>query len=68
MPAHKGSAHHLAVLTADLVLSARKEYRQDGVTVASLALRYGVKPSALRRAIHGITWKHLTETETPDVA
>jgi transposase-like protein len=68
MPAHKGSAHHLAVLNDDLVREARKQYRQGGVTVAELAEQFSCKPSALRRAIHGITWKHLENTETPDVA
>lgn len=68
MPAHKGSAHHLAVLNDDLVREARKEYRLGGVSVQELATRYNVKTSALRRAVTGKTWRHVTETETPDAA
>jgi hypothetical protein len=36
MPAHKGSRHHLAVLTEDNVRSAREEYRK-GSTIKELA-------------------------------
>lgn len=70
MPAHKGSAHHLAVLTEDAVREARKEYRRGGISARELSERYGVTPGALRRAIAGTTWTHIADTppETPDAA
>jgi transposase-like protein len=61
MPARKGAAHHLAVLTDEIVRDARKQYRQGGVTIAELAEEYGCKRTALSRAIHGNTWAHLKD-------
>lgn len=69
MPAHKGSAHHLAILSEDDVREARKEYRAGGISAAELATRYGVSAGAMRRAINGITWQHLNDaTEATDAA
>lgn len=69
MPAHQGSAHHLAILTEDDVRDARKEYRAGGISAAELATRYGVSAGAMRRAISGATWKHLNDTtEAADAA
>lgn len=67
MPALKGSAHHLAILTEDSVRDARKEYRLGGISARELAERYGVSTGAMRRAINGITWTHLNDPqELPD--
>jgi hypothetical protein len=66
MPAHKGSAHHLAVLNETSVREARREYRLGGISVRELADRYGVTTGAMRRAIHGITWAHVTATPLED--
>jgi hypothetical protein len=70
MPAHKGSRHHLAVLTDADVLDARKEYRKGGISAAELAGRYNVSAGAMRRAIKGTTWSHLPDavTVTTDAA
>jgi transposase-like protein len=71
VPAHRGSAHHLAVLTEDAVRIARQEAASGTATVKELALRFGVSAGAMRRAINGLTWKHLitdTAQETPDAA
>lgn len=68
MPAHKGSAHHLAVLDEDAVRAARRDYRTGKATAIQLAERYGVTAGAMRRALNGKTWKHLGYTETPDAA
>jgi hypothetical protein len=66
-PAHKGSAHHLAVLTEEAVKAARTAHRQ-GARPADLAIKYGVTAGAMRRALSGATWKHLTDTESADAA
>lgn len=68
MPAHKGSAHHKAVLDDDAVREARKEFRTGHATPAELAARYGITPGAMRRALNGRTWQHLADTEVPDAA
>lgn len=69
MPAHKGSGHHLAVLSEDAVREARRDHRTGQATASQLAARYGVSDGAMRRAINGQTWKHLSEpTETADAA
>lgn len=67
MPAHQGSRHHLAVLTEDAVREARKDYRK-GATPRELATRYGVTAGAMRRALNGVTWKHLNNAEVLDAA
>jgi uncharacterized protein YjcR len=67
MPAHKGSRHHLAVLTEDNVRSAREEYRK-GSTIKELAEKYGISPGAMRRAVNNITWQHVGGAEVTDAA
>jgi hypothetical protein len=66
MPAHRGSAHHLAVLTEDVVREARREYRLGGISARELAERYGVTSGAMRRAINGVTWAHITTAPLDD--
>lgn len=67
MPAHRGSAHHLAKLTEEDVRAARKA-RHDGIPQKALAARYGVSPGTMGRALRGTTWKHLADTDTPPEA
>jgi DNA invertase Pin-like site-specific DNA recombinase len=67
MPAHKGSAHHLAVLTEEAVRDARRKFRL-GNSPKELAEEYGVSSGAMRRALNGVTWKHLNDPEAVDAA
>lgn len=53
-----GSKHHKAKMTEQDVLLARSEFA-NGVLVAHLAKRYGVRHITMSRAISGETWKHL---------
>ena len=55
----KGETHGNAKLTSLMVIEARRLYNQEGVTYAELARRYGVRQTAITRAITGVTWKHL---------
>jgi hypothetical protein len=71
MPAHKGSAHHRAVLTEEDVRKARKAYHREGATIGSLAVLYMVTEGAMRRAVNGVTWGHVKDYEdagVPDAA
>lgn len=63
MPAHKGSAHHRARLTEEMVREARRKYRLNQAKPAELAFIYDVTPGAMRRALRGVTWKHVTESQ-----
>lgn len=53
-----GEKHYAAVLTEDLVRSARKEYK-SGDSWERLAKKYGVSRGVIRPAILGKTWKHV---------
>lgn len=57
-----GSARYNAKLTEDIVRDARVK-RRDGETISDLARLFDVPRSALRRAIEGVTWKHVTQKE-----
>lgn len=60
MPAHRGSAHHKAVLTELKVRDMRMLHRA-GVPVRRLAREYGVGIHAARKAISGESWAHVSD-------
>jgi hypothetical protein len=55
----RGVQQHDAKLSDEIVGVARREYA-SGESSQVLANRYGVTPTAMRWAIRGKTWKHLT--------
>jgi hypothetical protein len=59
--AARGEANGLAVLTDAIVRAARERYvpfcRVNGI--AAMARGFGVNLTALRYAVHGISWKHV---------
>lgn len=62
---NKGEMHNLAVLTDEVVAQARTERIRDKTPYPQLAAKYGVKRTAMRYAITGVTWKHVTENVAP---
>lgn len=66
--AHKGSQHHFAKLTEELVADARAWYfdEPDPISIAELARYYNVSDSAMGNAIKGRTWKHVKENKAID--
>jgi Ni/Co efflux regulator RcnB len=48
-----------AKLTEKDVRAARRRYK-TGASISALARRYGVSRAAIRRAIHGENWGHVT--------
>lgn len=53
-----GTSHPLARLTPELVLEARKIFR-DHVAISAMAERIGVNVSTVQRAASGQTWRHI---------
>ncbi len=56
----RGVQQHDAKLTDELVLQARKEYRPRKMGFHRLAKKYGVSKYAMRMAITGHTWRHVS--------
>lgn len=56
----RGAANKTSKLTKEKVVEARRLHA-DGVTYTSLGERYGVSRVAIRNAIVGRTWRHVTE-------
>lgn len=61
-----GERNGHAVLTASEVVAIRREVKSGAAEAPELAERYGVTESAVRSALTGRTWKHITE-ESPTV-
>lgn len=63
--AHKGSKHHLAKLTEEIVADARAWYydEPDPITVPELAEHYHVSESTMSNALRGVTWKHVKQAK-----
>lgn len=62
LPTPKGSTHHLAVMTDELVLEFRKRWELvKGVygERSKLAREFGIAESTARLITGGKTWKHL---------
>lgn len=55
----KGSRVYNSKLTEAIVLRARDEYAQGGVTHAKLAKKYGVSQSTMTMAINKTKWRHI---------
>jgi DNA-binding GntR family transcriptional regulator len=49
------------------VRDARRKFRL-GSSPKELAEEYGVSSGAMRRALNGVTWKHLNDPEAVDAA
>lgn len=60
MPDVRGEKAPSARLTEEDVIAIRRE-RRNGVTLSTLAERYGVTIQAISYAARGITWGHITE-------
>lgn len=56
--APRGERHHKCRLTAEHVREIRTLAAQ-GVTLVSLARRYGVTPESIGAVVHRITWQHI---------
>lgn len=54
-----GEAHGNSRLTEEKVRRARRLYEEGGVTFEALGRQLGVSYRAVRRAVRGITWKHV---------
>jgi hypothetical protein len=56
----RGEALYNAKLTEDAVRAIRAAHAAGGVTLETLAIRYGVSPAAVRQVLRGLTWAHVT--------
>ena len=56
----RGSSIPWSKLTEDSVIRLRQEYDVTKNSFSTLARKYGVSYNAIRCAIKGITWKHVT--------
>jgi len=54
----RGEAHGMSYLTEEAVRTIRADYA-TGVTQATLAWRYRVEPTTIRRVLKRETWKHV---------
>lgn len=54
-----GEKQHMAKLTGDSVLAARKEYAHGGVSYKTLGVKYGVGAMTMYEAITRRSWKHV---------
>lgn len=64
--ARKGTANHMAKLTAEKVLIARALYEKGavrGFSLRNMARDLGVAEATLSEALNGKTWRHLDETD-----
>lgn len=59
----KGSRHHKAKLTEELVAAMRVLYLSGEVSCAELGRRHGVHSSTAARAILGQRWKHVNSSD-----
>lgn len=55
----RGVEHHDAKLNPEIVRVFRVRYESGGVSYRELADEYGVTINAVRKAIKGLTWKHV---------
>lgn len=55
----RGERSRLAKLTDERVRAIRSEYAMGGITMESIAARYGVSETAVRHAIRRKTWGHV---------
>jgi hypothetical protein len=62
----RGEANDSSVLTAQIVLEARRRYRL-GESAGQLAKDLGVALGTLQGALSGQTWSHLNDIEAPTV-
>jgi hypothetical protein len=62
----RGEDNDSAVLTDEIVVSARRQYRQ-GKSVGDISRQTGFPIPTLQGALHGTTWSHLDAIEAPTV-
>lgn len=55
----RGSAHHSARLTEEIVRKARADHAA-GTPISEIAARHGVSHTTAARAVSGKTWAHVT--------
>jgi hypothetical protein len=67
LPRLHGEQHPTSKLTEEAVLAIVTEGRA-GVTMTSLAFRFGISEAQVRRILTGEHWSHLTGIEHPDAA
>jgi hypothetical protein len=60
----QGERHGRAKLSDSIVTYARKKCR-SGATLVSLSRKFGVTPVAMRLAVRGINWRHVSEPPVP---
>lgn len=56
----RGERCHKSPLTEEIVRTLRRDYALGGVSLKTLAQRYQVTKTTVRRAIQGDTWKHVS--------
>jgi hypothetical protein len=54
-----GEANGMAVLTAEQVLTLRKEFKPNSRSIASLARKHKLPYGAVYSVVTGTSWKHL---------
>jgi hypothetical protein len=67
LPSIQGSKNHRAVLTEEIVLDCSRRHA-SGETYAALGRRYGISDANMRKAVLGLTWKHLHEARRREAA
>lgn len=55
----RGEEHGMSVLTAEIVLKMRARYFRGNCSYAKVAAEFQCAINTARRAILGITWKHV---------
>jgi hypothetical protein len=55
-----GERNHQAKLTDEIVRTMRQEYQPGRGEFKRLGQKYGVKETAARKAVLGITWQHVS--------
>lgn len=58
--AKRGQEHGNAKLTSYIVLEMRKEYATGQYSFRSLGMKYGVGAMTAHRAVHKVTWAHVS--------
>lgn len=56
----KGETHGRAKLTDDIVREMRRKYHAGEASQNQLAREHGVDQKAVFRAVHGLTWRHVS--------
>lgn len=55
----RGERNPISKLTEAIVREARERYARGGISLTKLGNEYGVGKTAMRRAVQGVSWRHV---------